>query len=525
MIEVIVTATNYQVSSSEITNPVTVTADNSLFTVTSVVSNFTVTNVTPQFTFSTDGGAGFDFATKHTGEWISGTQYARNDVVRYQYSIYICNIATTATLVSSTPPPIDPTNWELFTFNEWPRAYLTVTDFLSVGGPLTAASTATFNGAVSFNGNLLSQGNATFNNLAVNEQFSINGLNYPKSPGLYGQVLTTNGVTTATWVNLGELVFWSLSNDLLTNGFNIVTGTGGGGNPQLTIGSGTTGDLQSYLKFNTNGTIEVKGATSFLNAIQSSAGVSGASGAFGTLNITNTAQFGGLTTHNGGIRFADGSILTSTNVIIGGTGTNTGTVSIPTASASVLGVVRVGQYLTIDGSGILSVNTATLPGNYVLPVASASTLGGIKVGTGLEIAPGGVLNFIGTTTVAVGFVDLDQPMNTNGNVIRYSAANPNSYVDVNANDVTIGANTATIRLGFVDSEYQTKITDARKIELSAPNLVFGEQNTGTVKIGTLYVNRIYNYAGTFAPFFPAGVQFQDNTVQRTAYEPDGGLIP
>jgi hypothetical protein len=41
----------------------------------------------------------------------------------------------------------------------------------------------------------------------------------------------------------------------------------------------------------------------------------------------------------------------------------------------------------------------------------------------------------------------------------------------------------------------------------------------------LNVNRIYNYNGNFAPLFPAGIQFGDQTIQRTAYEPDNGLLP
>jgi hypothetical protein len=41
----------------------------------------------------------------------------------------------------------------------------------------------------------------------------------------------------------------------------------------------------------------------------------------------------------------------------------------------------------------------------------------------------------------------------------------------------------------------------------------------------LHVRAIYNYDGTFAPFFPAGVQYQDQTVQRTAWRGyDQGLI-
>jgi hypothetical protein len=58
--------------------------------------------------------------------------------------------------------------------------------------------------------------------------------------------------------------------------------------------------------------------------------------------------------------------------------------TLPTASGSVLGGVKVGTGLEIT-SGVLS---ATGGGSYTLPTASASVLGGIKVGSGLAIASG-----------------------------------------------------------------------------------------------------------------------------------------
>ena len=61
--------------------------------------------------------------------------------------------------------------------------------------------------------------------------------------------------------------------------------------------------------------------------------------------------------------------------------------SLPIASASTLGGVKVGDNLSIDGNGALS---GAAP--YSLPPASASTLGGIKVGSNLNIDNEGVLS-------------------------------------------------------------------------------------------------------------------------------------
>lgn len=54
-----------------------------------------------------------------------------------------------------------------------------------------------------------------------------------------------------------------------------------------------------------------------------------------------------------------------------------GTISVPIASASTAGVVKVGQNLTIDSDGTL--NAQAGGGSYVLPQATTVTLGGVYV--------------------------------------------------------------------------------------------------------------------------------------------------
>lgn len=62
--------------------------------------------------------------------------------------------------------------------------------------------------------------------------------------------------------------------------------------------------------------------------------------------------------------------------------------TLPTASSSTLGGIKVGANLSVDSNGVLSANQGT----YTLPTASASTLGGVKVGTNLSINASGVLS-------------------------------------------------------------------------------------------------------------------------------------
>lgn len=584
MITVNVTASNYQVTSTSVDSLIQVSADNILFTVTNQVTNFeVVTTPSPAITFLTEGG-GFDFMVKHRGEWQSGETYTRNDVVRYQYSIYINTLDNLELLVSTTPPNLDSANWELFIFNEWPRAYLTVTNALVVNGTQTIGGLAQFNSGVQissltqgrivfsgangqlsdsaqltfntstgvlsaggFSATVLSATSATFNNLTALDNFYINGLRYPSNVGLYGQVLVTNGVNQAQWLNLGDIVFWNLSSDLQTNGFNIVTGSEAEvPNPQLTIGSGSTANLDSYIRF-------VEGGSSIvING--GSTGVRTTSQARFDLDVRIDGKL--KAEDNGtpvnveyGLRFSDGTVLTSASGGGGGGG------SLPIATSTTLGGIKVGGYLTIDAtSGVLSVDYQNLPNSYTLPTAGSLVKGGVKIGSGLTMT-GEVLS-VNTATIVVdipvatnsvlgavkvgsglvmtgenldtlavnpslvgGVVNLSEDMSTNGFKIAYNKNNvgsSGSYLDVNSNNIELysGGNLAqaSVRLTSTSStiEHQSEVI------VKSPITTVGSD----IYNSRLHVSRIYNYSGVGPPLFPAGVQFGDQTVQLTAYLPN-----
>ena len=68
--------------------------------------------------------------------------------------------------------------------------------------------------------------------------------------------------------------------------------------------------------------------------------------------------------------------------------------TLPTATGSALGGVKVGNNLAIDGSGVLSASNS-----YVLPPANATTLGGIIVGDNLTVTANGVLSGVNSYTL------------------------------------------------------------------------------------------------------------------------------
>ncbi len=127
--------------------------------------------------------------------------------------------------------------------------------------------------------------------------------------------------------------------------------------------------------------------------------------------------------------------ITVTLTILGGSGiTNTGgssgsSYTLPTATTSILGGIKVGANLSMDSvTGILSANT----GSYTLPTASVNTLGGVKVDNTTITITSGVISTTpyslptATTTVLGGILIGSGLSITNGVVSVASTAQVNS---------------------------------------------------------------------------------------------------
>ena len=97
------------------------------------------------------------------------------------------------------------------------------------------------------------------------------------------------------------------------------------------------------------------------------------------------------TTVLGGIKIGSGLAIDSS--------TGIASVTLPTASATVLGGVKVGTGLSIDSSGILSTSASAIA------IASPTSLGGIKNGTTINIdQTTGIANIVPATTSQLGGV-------------------------------------------------------------------------------------------------------------------------
>lgn len=94
--------------------------------------------------------------------------------------------------------------------------------------------------------------------------------------------------------------------------------------------------------------------------------------------------------------------------------------TLPVASTTTLGGVKVGQNLTIDANGFLSAVVDDVS-DYVLPAATANELGGIKVGDNLEIDQNGVLSGKNSTTFFVEGTQTAATGNWTGNLPEVDA--------------------------------------------------------------------------------------------------------
>ena len=145
--------------------------------------------------------------------------------------------------------------------------------------------------------------------------------------------------------------------------------------------------------------------------------------------ITSSALSGYVKSVNGAAPDSSGNV---TIRVSGGGSSGGGNYTLPTASSSTLGGVKIGAGLTINNSGVVSAdvtastltayakttdlsavatsgnyndlsNKPTIPAAYTLPNATSSTLGGVKVGSNISVSNGTISLAKSNVTSALGY--------------------------------------------------------------------------------------------------------------------------
>ena len=199
------------------------------------------------------------------------------------------------------------------------------------------------------------------------------------------------------------------------------------------------------------------------------------------------------TTVLGGVR-VDGSTITISGGVISSTGGSVYT--LPTATTSVLGGVRVdGSTITISGR-VITANYTT----YSLPTATGSVLGGVKVGTGLAIDGAGVLSASASSVPTYGAVTtlvVTTPV-FNYNIDQYSGDNPAIYA-ISGTTIAFSLQQSASHPFLLQTNTGSwaNITTANLIHVSTSGVVSTGSSAQGQTSGTLYWKIPISVSGTF----------------------------
>ena len=457
-------------------------------------------------------------------------------------------------------------------------------------GQLISNNTATFNAPVFYNSNLTAptinartlnvSGTATITRLVSG------GTQFPLNDGAYGQVIFTNGTGVANWVNLGDLVYWQLSADLQTNGYNIRSlnktqwnvYNNGSTSTEIplwqsvsVIKSGTdysgatvpVYNPDNYLKFgnnpsNANPLISYKDYVELKSGgdvtIYAGPGLGSSYNGPGPGDVIVKAEAGEVRLYGTGLKFNDqvvspGLGYTGSRGYIGSKG-DQGPAGGYTGSQGYVGSTGpAGGYTGSAGTQGPLGYTGSAGAAYTLPVATVTTLGGVKVDGsnqydyGITYASGYILNLKPATTYSIGGIRVDSTYLTIDTATAFLSVNTQTVAAAIQLPIATASRVGGVAVGstlVINSS--TGVLDVNTSTVSFGHISFTTSTvtisgTSTINLSAaethigldnysskIFVNRIESYTGAGSVFFPGGVRYPDNTIQLTAYAGNFGVL-
>ena len=191
-----------------------------------------------------------------------------------------------------------------------------------------------------------------------------------------------------------------------------------------------------------------------------------------------------------------------------------------TEHQSLAGYAKTEDLATVATSGSYEdlTNKPTIPSAYTLPTASASTLGGIKVGTGLSINTSGVLSNSYTlpnaTSSVLGGVKIGSNITVSSGTISLTKANVTSALGYTPPTTNTTYSVATTSANGLMSS-----TDKSKLDGLATVATSGSyndlKNKPTIPTDTAIVGTVIAYAGNTIP--SGYLQCNGAAISRTTY--------
>tara|TARA_B110000858_G_scaffold86164_1_gene99607 strand:- start:6000 stop:8393 length:2394 start_codon:yes stop_codon:yes gene_type:complete len=227
------------------------------------------------------------------------------------------------------------------------------------------------------------------------------------------------------------------------------------------------GDLTGVINFDGSANVTATVGVSDDSHNHTQANVDGLVAALASINSTNSSQATSISSLNTSV---NGKVATTRNITAGagltGGGNLTADRTISHSDTSTQASVNNSgttfiQDITLDTYGhITSIGSASVPAQYSLPTASSSTLGGIKIGSGLSISSGVVsaagfadanyFNYGGTggsaavaTTDAISIGEDAEALSEVSVAIGYNATTVLNSSQYRPGSIAIGMNTLT----------------------------------------------------------------------------------